>query len=44
MQMDLYDPDMISYSISLGYYNFPRSTNKIQFFDEITTCGKKLLI
>ena len=31
-QMDLYDPDMVSYSIPLGYYNFPRSTNKIPIF------------
>ena len=23
-----------------GYYNFPRSTNKIQFFDEISTSEK----
>ena len=29
---------------SMGNYNFPRSTNKIQFFDEISTSGKKLLI
>ena len=31
-QMDFYDPYMVSYSISLGYYNFPRSTNKILTF------------
>ena len=31
-QMDLYDPDMVSYTISLGYYDFPRSTNKIPIF------------
>ena len=26
------------------WWLFPRSTNKIQFFDEISTSGKKLLI
>ena len=31
-QVDLYDPDMVSYSIFLGYYNFTRSTNKIPIF------------
>ena len=36
-QMDLYDPYMDPYTIPLGYY---RSTNKIQFFDEISTSGK----
>ena len=30
-QMDLYDPYMIPYTILLGNYNFPRSTNKIKF-------------
>ena len=30
--MDLYDPYMVSYSIPLGYYNFPRGTNKIPIF------------
>ena len=42
--MDLYDPHMVPYTIPLGYYNFPRSTNKIQFFDEISRSGKKLSI
>ena len=42
--MDLYDPHMVPYTIPYGYYDFPRSTNKIQFFDEISTSGKKLLI
>ena len=42
--MDLYDPYMVPYTIIYGYYNFPRSTNKIQFFDEISISGKKLLI
>ena len=42
-QMDLYDPHMISYSIPLGYYNFPRGTNKIQFFEEISTSGNNCL-
>ena len=26
----------------VGYYNFPRSTNKIKSFDEISTSEKKL--
>ena len=26
-----------------GYYDFPRSTNKIQFFDEISTSVKKIV-
>ena len=42
--MDLYDPNMVPYTIPYGYYNLPRSTNKIQFFNEISTYGKKLLI
>ena len=42
--MDLYDPYMVPYTIPYGYYNLPRSTNKIQFFNEISTSGKKLLI
>ena len=29
IQMDLYDPHMDPYTIPWGYYNFPRSTNKI---------------
>ena len=28
---------------SLGYYNLPRSTNKIQFFDEISISRKKIV-
>ena len=40
-QMDLYDPYMVPHTISLGNYNFPRSTNKIQFFDKISTSVKK---
>ena len=39
-QMDLYDPYMIPQTISWGNYNFPRSTNKIQFFDKISTSVK----
>ena len=31
---------MDPYTIPLGNYNFPRSTNKIWFFDEISTSGK----
>ena len=40
----LYDPYMVPYTIPYGYYNLPRSANKIQFFDEISTSGKKLSI
>ena len=43
-QMHLYDPYIVPYTIPLGYYHFPRSTNKIQFFDKISTSGKKLSI
>ena len=39
-QMDLYNPNMVPYTIPKGYYNCPRSTNKIQFFDKISTSGK----
>ena len=39
-QMDLYDPYMVPYTIPLCNYNFPRSTNKIPFFDKISTSGK----
>ena len=39
-QMDLYDPNMVPYSIPSGHYNFPRSTYKIPFFDEISTSAK----
>ena len=42
--MDLYDPYMVPYTILYGYYNLPRSTNKIQFFNEISKSGKKLSI
>ena len=38
--MDLYDPYMVPYTIPQGYYNFPRSTNKIPFFDKISTSGR----
>ena len=41
--MDLYDPYMVPHTISWGDYNFPRSTNKIQFFDEISTSVKKIV-
>ena len=40
--MDLYDPYMVPHTISWGNYNFPRSTNKIQFFDKISTSLKKI--
>ena len=39
-QVDLYNPYMVPNTISLGNYNFPRSTNKISIFDEISTSGK----
>ena len=39
-QMDLYDPYMVPRTILWGNYNFPRSTNKIQFFDKISTSVK----
>ena len=35
--MDLYDPYMVPYTIPQSYYNFPRSTNKIPFFDKVST-------
>ena len=38
-QMNLYSPYMVPYTIPWGYYNFLRSTNKIQLFDEISTSG-----
>ena len=41
--MDLYDPYMVPYSIPLGYYNFPRSTYKIPFFNKISISGKKFV-
>ena len=41
--MDLYDPYMVPYTISWGNYNFPMSTNKIQFFDKISTSVKKIV-
>ena len=41
--MDLYDPFMVPHTIPWGNYNFPRSTNKIQFFDKISTSLKKIV-
>ena len=38
--MDLYDPHMVPHTIPWGNYYFPRSTNKIQFFDKIFISGK----
>ena len=38
--VDLHDPYMVPYTILQGYYNFPRSTNKIPFFDKISTSGR----
>ena len=40
IHMDLYDPYIVPCTIPQGYYNFPRSTNKIQFFDKISTSGR----
>ena len=42
--MDFYSPYIVSYMILWGNYNFPRSTNKIKFFDEISTCRKKIYL
>ena len=39
-KMDLYNPHMVPHTIPQGNYNFPRGTNKIQIFDEISTSGK----
>ena len=38
--VDLHDPYVVHYTIPQGYYNFPRSTNKIPFFDKISTSGR----
>ena len=38
--MDLHDSYIIPYTIPKGYYNFPRGTNKIPFFEEISISGK----
>ena len=38
--VDLHDPYMVPYTIPQGYYNFPRSTNKIPFFTKISTSGR----
>ena len=40
IQMDLYNPHMVPYTIPQGNYNFQTSTNKIKFFNEISTSGK----
>ena len=42
-QMHLYSPYMVPYTLPQGNFNFPRSTNKIQFFDKISTSGKKIV-
>ena len=39
-QIDLYYTNMVHHAIPKGNINYPRSTNKIKFFDEIFTCGK----
>ena len=41
-QMDLYNTYMVPYTVPKGNFNFPRSTNKIKFFDEILTSEKIL--
>ena len=41
--MDFYSPYMVSYMILWGNYNFPKSTNKIKYVDEISTCGEKIV-
>ena len=39
--MDLYNPHMVPQTSLQGNYDFPRSTNKIQFFlDKISTSEK----
>ena len=43
-QMDFYSPYMVPNMILWGNCNFQRSTHKIKFFDEISTCRKKLSI
>ena len=42
-QMDLYDPYKSPHTISQGNFNFPRSTNKIPYFDEISTSRRKIV-
>ena len=39
-QMHLYNPYRVPHTIPQGNYNFPRSTNKINIFDEISISGK----
>ena len=39
-QMDLYNLCVAPHTIPYGNYNFPRSTNKINFFDKISSPGK----
>ena len=41
-QMDLYNTYMVPYTVPQGNFNFPRSTNKIQFFDEFPHLKKML--
>ena len=37
-----YEHQILGGGGGVGYYNFPRSTNKIKSFDKISTSGKKL--
>ena len=39
-QMDLYNLYMLPHTVPLENFNFPRSTNKIKFFNEISSFGK----
>ena len=41
--MHFYSSYMVLYKILWENNNFPRSTNKIQFFDKISTSGKKIV-
>ena len=38
--MDLYNLHMVPHTIPWRNFNFPRSTDKIQFFDKISSSGK----
>ena len=42
-KMHLYSSYMVPYMIPWGNYNFPRSTNKIQFFDRNFHIWKKIV-
>ena len=42
-QMYLYNTHVVPYTIPQGKFNFPKSTKKIQFFDEIFTSEKNYI-